>query len=86
MIVQRPRGQKLERGKAAPTYRVDLRNEVPHRRLQHSVHHVTHQVLQAVQEIVECQERALSLYMGISMETTGKYRNVSTEDGWEFHL
>lgn len=54
----------------AATNRVDVVEQLSGRRFEHTVHDVTHQVLQSVQQILKCDEGTLGLDVSVS-ENTG---------------
>ncbi len=47
------------------TYRVDVVEQLCSRAFEHSVHHVTHQVLQSVQQVLKRDEGTLSLDVSV---------------------
>ena len=52
------------------SYWIDFKEEMSYRRLENSVHSITNEIFNAFQQIIECNERAFSLNMCISVQHT----------------
>lgn len=67
------------------TYRVDIVEQLAGRRFEHSIHHITHQILQSVQQIIKGYEGTLRFDVRVPKGKNEPLENGSLA-GWFYLL